>query len=82
MADTVLVTGGFGLVGSATVRQLAADGRRVVTTDLDTPANRTALAKLPAGVEARWADLTDPDQVQHLISDVRRTAGGSAFPDD
>ncbi len=37
MAETVLVTGGFGLVGSATVRRLAADGRRVVAADLDTP---------------------------------------------
>ena len=45
MAGTVLVTGGFGLVGSATVRRLAADGRRVVATDLDTPANRKALAQ-------------------------------------
>jgi nucleoside-diphosphate-sugar epimerase len=70
MADTVLVTGGFGLVGSATVRQLAADGRRVVAADLETPANRKALAKLPAGVEARWTDLTDPEQVQRLVSDV------------
>ena len=37
---TVLVTGAFGLVGSATVKQLAADGRRVVATDLDVEANR------------------------------------------
>ncbi len=37
MTDTVLVTGGFGLVGSATVRRLVADGRRVVIADLDTP---------------------------------------------
>ena len=70
MAETVLVTGGFGLVGSATVRRLAADGRRVVATDLDTPANRKAAAKLPTGVEARWADLTDPDQVQRLVTDI------------
>jgi nucleoside-diphosphate-sugar epimerase len=74
MADTVLVTGGFGLVGSTTVRKLAADGRKVVATDLDTPGNRKALAKLPDGVEARWADLTDPDQVQRLISDVAPAA--------
>ena len=70
MAETVLVTGGFGLVGSATVRRFAADGRRVVATDLDTPANRKAAAKLPTGVEARWADLTDPDQVQRLVTDI------------
>ena len=47
MSGTVLVTGGFGLVGSATVRRLAADGRRVVATDLDTPANRKAQRSSP-----------------------------------
>src|ERR1700737_4659098 len=70
MSDTVLVTGGFGLVGSATVRRLAAIGRQVVATDLDTPANRKAAKALPSGVEVRWTDLTDADQVQRLISDV------------
>lgn len=63
MTGTVLVTGGFGLVGSATVRRLTDLGRRVVAADLDTPANRKKAAKLPEGAEARWADLTDPDQV-------------------
>jgi nucleoside-diphosphate-sugar epimerase len=67
---TVLITGGFGLVGSATVRRLAELGRRVVATDLDTPANRKAAEKLPRGVEFRWADLTDSEQVQRLVSEV------------
>src|SRR6185437_16040158 len=70
MSDTVLVTGGFGLVGSQTVRRLAADGRQVVVADLDTPANRKALPKLPIGVDVRWTDLTGPEQVAHLVSDV------------
>jgi nucleoside-diphosphate-sugar epimerase len=74
MADTVLVTGGFGLVGSATVRQLAADGRRVVIADLETPANVKKAKALPQGVAVRWADLTDPDQVQRLISEVAPAA--------
>jgi nucleoside-diphosphate-sugar epimerase len=74
MSDSVLVTGGFGLVGSATVRQLATDGRRVVVADLDTPANRKKVKALPSGVEVRWTDLTDADQVQHLISDVAPAA--------
>ncbi|MCV7283449.1 NAD(P)-dependent oxidoreductase [Mycolicibacterium flavescens] len=74
MAGTVLVTGGFGLVGSATVRQLAADGRRVVAADLDTPANRKAAAKLPDGVEFRWADLTDAEQVERLVSETAPAA--------
>lgn len=74
MSDAVLVTGGFGLVGSETVRRLAADGRRVVAADLDTPANRKAAEKLPAGAEYRWADLTDPEQVQRLVADIAPAA--------
>ena len=63
MPDAVLVTGAFGLVGTATVKHLAAQRRRVVATDLDTPATRKGAAGLPAGVEVAWADLTDPAQV-------------------
>jgi nucleoside-diphosphate-sugar epimerase len=74
MSQTVLVTGGFGLVGSATVRQLAADGRRVVIADLETPANIKKAKAVPDGVEVRWADLTDPDQVQRLVSEVAPAA--------
>jgi nucleoside-diphosphate-sugar epimerase len=74
MSDTVLVTGGFGLVGSETVRRLAADGRRVVAVDLETPANVKAAQKLPAGVDFRWADLTDAEQVQRLVSETAPSA--------
>jgi nucleoside-diphosphate-sugar epimerase len=74
MAITVLVTGAFGLVGSATVRRLANDGRRVVATDLDVPANRKAAATLPDGVEVRWADLTDPAAVEALLQAVNPSA--------
>ena len=51
MSETVLVTGGFGLVGSETVKRLAADGRNVVATDLATPANRNKAQALPSGVQ-------------------------------
>jgi nucleoside-diphosphate-sugar epimerase len=74
MADAVLVTGAFGLVGTATVKRLATDGRRVVATDLDVPENRKAAADLPAGVEVRWADLTKPDQVDALVAEVNPAA--------
>ena len=59
MAEKVLVTGGFGLVGSQTVRRLAADGHHVVATDLGTPAQRKAAASLPASAEAQ---LGRPDR--------------------
>lgn len=74
MTETVLVTGAFGLVGSATVQRLAADGRRVVATDLDVPANRKAADSLPVGVTVRWADLTDPAAVGALVEEVAPTA--------
>lgn len=68
MSDAVLVTGAFGLVGTATVRHLAQLGRRVVATDLDTAANRRAAEALPGAVSVRWADLTDTRQVSELLS--------------
>ncbi|MGI9124124.1 MAG: NAD-dependent epimerase/dehydratase family protein [Mycobacterium sp.] len=71
MSDAVLVTGALGLVGSATVKHLARLGRRVVATDLDTPATRKAAAGLHPGVTSRWADLTDPQQVSALLSEVQ-----------
>ncbi|HSA39785.1 MAG TPA: NAD(P)-dependent oxidoreductase [Mycobacterium sp.] len=70
---TVLVTGAFGLVGSATVRQIAGEGRRVVATDLDVPANRAA-AETMSGVEVRYADLTDPAAIERLVAEVKPTA--------
>jgi nucleoside-diphosphate-sugar epimerase len=70
MTAAVLVTGGFGLVGSQVVQRLTADGRRVVVADLDTPANRKKVAALPDGADVRWADLTDAAAVNRLVSEV------------
>jgi D-erythronate 2-dehydrogenase len=74
MSDAVLVTGAFGLVGTATVERLAADGRHVIATDLDIEPNRKAAAKLPPGVTVRYADLTDPAAVDNLLSTVAPAA--------
>ena len=74
MSETVLVTGAFGLVGSATVRQLRADGRHVVATDLDIPANRKKATTLLPAADVRWADLTDPDAVAALLREVAPVA--------
>jgi nucleoside-diphosphate-sugar epimerase len=74
--DCVLVTGAFGLVGSAVVPALAGRGRRVVATDLDIPANRKraqAFTSHPE-VEVRWADLTSPTDVRALLEAVAPTA--------
>ncbi|HTQ18375.1 NAD(P)-dependent oxidoreductase [Mycobacterium sp.] len=74
-ADPVLVTGAFGLVGSEVVAALADQGRRVVATDLDVPANRKRAQSFAArpGVEVRWADLTSPAHIAALLSEVAPT---------
>jgi D-erythronate 2-dehydrogenase len=72
MSEKVLVTGGFGLVGSQTVRRLIAEGHQVVAADLGTAAQRKAT--LPDGAEAHWADLTDPAQVDRLLAETSPTA--------
>ena len=70
MSEAVLVTGGLGLVGSETVKRLAADGRQVVVADIDTPANRKKARALPAGAKIRWVDLTNAADVDRLLSEV------------
>src|SRR5947209_102200 len=74
MTEKVLVTGGFGLVGSQTVRRLAVDGHHVIATDLGAPAQRKAAESLPANAEARWANLTDQHDVDRLIDEVSPSA--------
>ncbi len=74
MSEAVLVTGGLGLVGSETVKRLAADGRRVVVADIETPANLKKAEALPAGVQIRWVDLTNSADVDRLLSEVSPAA--------
>lgn len=72
----VLVTGAFGLVGRAVVARLAAEGRRVVATDLDLPAHRAAAPALGGhgAVEVLFADLTDATAVRALVEGVAPVA--------
>jgi nucleoside-diphosphate-sugar epimerase len=53
---------------------LAVDGHRVVATDLGTPAQCKAAASLPAGAEARWANLTEQHDVDRLLAEVSPTS--------
>jgi nucleoside-diphosphate-sugar epimerase len=73
-AETVLVTGAFGLVGAEVVRQLLAEGPRVVPTDLGVAANRLAAEEGMPSTEVHWADLTKPEAVAKLVQAVKPTA--------
>jgi nucleoside-diphosphate-sugar epimerase len=67
----ILVTGAFGLVGTATLKALIAAGHLVVATDVDTTTNRRAARAIRADrFVVRWADLTDPESTRALIDDV------------
>ena len=67
--DSVLVTGAYGLVGKPVVDRLVADGFKVIAT-----AHRTVKPPLPAGVDVRAVDLTEPAQVKALVADVSPSA--------
>ena len=72
---TVLVTGAGHGIGRACANRLAAEGGRVVVTDLDANAARDAAATLPGSADrlALEMDVTNRDSVNHA---VRRAAAG------
>ena len=74
MTGAVLVTGALGHVGSTTVRELVADGTKVVATDVLTDANRKVVGKLPKRASTYWADLTDADAVERMVADIEPSA--------
>ena len=67
--DSVLVTGAYGLVGRPTVERLVADGFKVTAT-----VHHTTKPALPAAVDVRSVDLTEPAQIKALVADVSPSA--------
>ena len=72
----VLVTGAFGLVGTAVVAALSDQGYAVTATDLDIAANRGREAAITArpGVQVHWADLTNATEVDRMVQTVAPSA--------
>lgn len=64
-----LVTGAARGIGQAIADRLAANGSRVVYTDLD-PAATQAAASRSTGAVALRMDVTRPDEIEAVISDV------------
>ena len=69
-AAKILITGGFGLIGSALTRRLVAAGSQVRVLDNldpDSGANRTNLEGLEGKLEAVIADIRDADAVRRAL---------------
>jgi len=69
-AARILVTGGFGLIGSALTRRLVAAGadvRVLDNLDPDSGANRANLEGLESRIEAVIGDLRDADAVRRAL---------------
>jgi UDP-glucose 4-epimerase len=69
-AAKILITGGFGLIGSALTRRLVAAGSQVRVLDNldpDSGANRTNLDGLEGKLEAVIADIRDADVVRRAL---------------
>ena len=64
----VLVTGAFGTLGRAGVRELLACGHQVRCLDVPTRANRRAASRLGARVEVVWGDVCDAACVRAAVA--------------
>ena len=66
--NTILISGAARGLGLELARQYAADGWRVIGTVRD------AKARLPDGVEAHVADVTQPEQIRAVAKALKGTA--------
>ncbi|MFE5732021.1 SDR family NAD(P)-dependent oxidoreductase [Streptomyces sp. NPDC056528] len=71
----VLVTGAARGIGAATARRLAAEGARVLVTDVDEEAARATAAGLP-GAESVRCDVSDQDSVDAAVAYAVEAFGG------
>ncbi|MBG6120151.1 MULTISPECIES: SDR family NAD(P)-dependent oxidoreductase [unclassified Sphingobium] len=74
MSRSILVTGGFGVLGTAVASAFLTQGARVARVDL-APAPARA-AELPGALDLGGTDLTDPQAVAHITESVRSRFGG------
>jgi NAD(P)-dependent dehydrogenase (short-subunit alcohol dehydrogenase family) len=72
-----LISGGAGSIGAATARRFAAEGAKVVVTDIDEAGLAALVDALGAGAAAyRVADATDSEQVRATVALAVERFGG------
>ncbi len=76
VGKVAVVTGGAGGIGSATAQVLAAEGAKVVVSDIDAERGREVAARLGDATDFFRTDVSDPDQVQALVDFAVERFGG------
>ncbi len=64
----VLVTGGFGNVGSSARDELAARGHEVTLFDVRSRANERAARRLPPGIRVAWGDVRRREDLDRAVA--------------
>lgn len=70
--QTVLVTGGGGGIGSATVKRFADEGAKIAVADIDLAKAQLVVDELPNPMEAMaiQADVTNPADCERMVSET------------
>lgn len=83
MIRTVVVTGAGSGIGAATSRLLATRGWRVVATDVSASSVQALVADFAPATsgahEAKRLDVTEPDEIRHLVEEVAADTGIDAW---